>query len=58
MISTRKAPLTIFSNQTITDDKIILKEEPTSLELFLKTSLPTVKAYGVDYNIENDSDLN
>ena len=58
MISTRKTPLTIFSNQTITDDKIILKEEPTSLELFLKTSLPTVKAYGVDYNIENDSDLN
>ncbi|PZM86602.1 hypothetical protein DLH72_00435, partial [Candidatus Gracilibacteria bacterium] len=58
MISTRKESLSIFSNHNIIEDKIILKEETPSLEFFLRTNLSNIKSYGVDFNIENDSDLN
>lgn len=57
-ISARKDWLILFSNTTIVENKITLENKWDKVFLYLWESKPDIVNYVIDYNIENDSDLN
>ncbi len=57
-IDVKKSDLSLFSNYNIKNNEIVLDIEPKNLYLYPATKLEWVENYAIDYDIDNDSDLN
>ncbi len=58
IILSRKEWLITFTNPSIKDDKIILKNAGDNAFIYLWASNPDIVNYSIDYNLDYDSDLN
>jgi PKD repeat protein len=58
ILKTRGSNLVVFTSPTVEDGKVVLENESERFFVYLGESDPATTIYAIDYDIENDSDLN
>ncbi len=58
ILKTRSGNLVAFTSPVIEDGKIVLDDQSQKAFVYMGESIDSATVYGIDYDIENDSDLN